>query len=165
MDYSLVPSPIPTDNNGCVTFKCHVDKRQYTLPIVFSCIFFFVILLCSPNFLVGILGIFFLAPPLAVVLFLSHHFWSGTVYTVDNKTLRLSSNLKTVVIEIDKIKKITRGRFWVERRYNFSAAYIKLRIIYDKNQYVYVSPENEEAFVNLLQSINKDIVYNIERNL
>ncbi|WP_300909899.1 PH domain-containing protein, partial [Muribaculum intestinale] len=70
--------------------------------------------------------------------------------------------MKSLAINIDSIKKIRRGKFWVESRRNYSAAYIKLRIIYDRSNYVYVSPEDEESFVNTLQAINPNIEYSSE---
>lgn len=42
---------------------------------------------------------------------------------------------------------------------------MKLRIIYDNNRYIYVSPENEESFVDILKTINPNIIYSNERNL
>jgi hypothetical protein len=70
-----------------------------------------------------------------------------------------------LAINIDSIKKIRRGKFWVESRRNYSVAYLKLRIIYDRSNYVYVSPEDEESFVDTLQAINPNIEYSSERGL
>lgn len=69
-------------------------------------------------------------------------------------------------IPIDSIFKVRRGKFWVERDgKNYSAAYTKLRILYGKNQYVYVSPADESRFVAELQKINPSIAFSSERGV
>ncbi|WP_285827890.1 PH domain-containing protein [Bacteroides acidifaciens] len=93
------------------------------------------------------------------------YLYRKTTYVIDDNVLRISTPLKSLAINIDSIKKIRRGKFWVESRRNYSAAYIKLRIIYDRSSYVYVSPEDEESFVNTLQAINPNIEYSSERGL
>ena len=77
----------------------------------------------------------------------------------------LSSSFRTSTININSIKKIRRGRFWVESGHNYSASYIKLRIVYDTYNYLYVSPENEKSFVETLQAINPNIEFSSERSL
>ncbi|WP_370015837.1 PH domain-containing protein [Muribaculum intestinale] len=42
---------------------------------------------------------------------------------------------------------------------------MKLRITYDRSSYIYVSPDNEEKFVNTLSAINPNIEYRGERGL
>ena len=103
--------------------------------------------------------------PFVMVVFLSRYLWEKTTYTITDDILRVSTPLKSLDININSVKKIRRGKFWVERCKNFSAAYIKLRIIYDRSNYVYVSPEDEESFVNTLQAINPNIEYSSERGL
>jgi len=165
MDIKM-PPPLPTCNhNYHVEFRCNVDKRQYIFPIVIWCVFDIIILAGAPGVWGGIFGILFSSAPLFIVLFSAHCYWSAVTYNIDNKILRISTPLKSLIIKIENIKKIRRGKFWVERGRNYSASYIKLRIIYDNNRYIYVSPENEEYFVDILKAINPNIIYSSERNL
>ncbi|WP_289732945.1 PH domain-containing protein [uncultured Duncaniella sp.] len=105
------------------------------------------------------------ATPLLIVVFLARYLWIKTTYTIESNKLRISTPLKSLDISIGNIKKIRRGKFWVESGRNYSETYIKLRIIYDRNSYIYVSPEDEELFVDTLQAINPNIEYSSERGL
>lgn len=162
---TTTPLPMPNIPKYHAVFKCYVDKGQYTLPIIFLSIFGVFILIISPRILLGIIGILLGLPPLAFVLFLSRHFWKRVTYTIDDKILTIATPFKSLVINIDSIKIIKRGKFWVEKGCNYSASYIKLRIIYDRSSYIYVSPENEVSFINMLRAINPDIKYSSERGL
>lgn len=122
------------------------------------------VFIAAPNLLWGIFGVLFSAAPFVAVLIAHRLLWKNVTYTIDGDRLIISSFFKTKTIDISIIKKIRRGKFWVERGRNFSASYIKLRIIYANNQYLYVSPDNESAFISLLQSLNPDIAYSSERN-
>ncbi|MCM1318333.1 MAG: PH domain-containing protein [Bacteroides sp.] len=86
-------------------------------------------------------------------------------YTIDGGNLILYHQIKTKTIPIESIFKVRRGKFWVERGKNYSAAYTKLRILYGKNQYVYVSPVDEARFVSELQKINPAIAFSSERGV
>lgn len=138
---------------------------MYTWPIIMLCIFDVIVFFMAPTILLGLISILWVSPPFLIVLLLSRYLWRKTTYTIDDKVLRLSAPLKTLVINIDSIKKIRRGKFWVERGRNYSASYIKLRIIYDRNSYIYVSPENEASFIDTLLAINPNIEYSSERGL
>lgn len=163
MDNSTVPPPyIPKRQ---VVFQCKVDNRMYKWPIIMLCIFDVVVFFMAPTILLGLIFILWVSPPFLIVVLLSRYLWRKMTYTIDDKVLRLSAPLKSLAINIDSIKKIRRGKFWVERGRNYSATYIKLRIIYDRSSYVYVSPEDEELFVNTLQAINPNIEYSSERGL
>nr|WP_290385933.1 PH domain-containing protein [Muribaculum intestinale] len=119
----------------------------------------------APTILLGLISILWVSPPFLIVVFLFRYLYRKTTYTIYDNVLRISTPLKSLAINIDSIKKIRRGKFWVESRRNYSAAYIKLRIIYDRSNYVYVSPEDEESFVDTLQAINPNIEYSSERGL
>lgn len=163
MDNSTVPPPyIPKRQ---VVFQCKVDNRMYKWPIIMLCIFDVVVFFMAPTILLGLISILWVSPPFLIVVLLSRYLWRKTTYTIDDKVLRISATLKSLAINIDSIKIIRRGKFWVERGRNYSATYIKLRIIYDRSNYVYVSPEDEELFVNTLQAINPNIEYSSERGL
>lgn len=163
MDNSTVPPPyIP---KRLVVFQCKVDNRMYKWPIIMLCIFDVVVFFMAPTILLGLISILWVSPPFLIVVLLSWYLWRKTTYTIDDKVLRLSAPLKSLAINIDSIKKIRRGKFWVERGRDYSATYIKIRIIYDRSNYVYVSPEDEELFVNTLQAINPNIEYSSERGL
>lgn len=163
MDNSTVPPPyIPKRQ---VVFQCKVDNRMYKWPIIMLCIFDVVVFFMAPTILLGLISILWVSPPFLIVVLLSRYLWRKTTYTIDDKVLRISAPLKSLAINIDSIRKIRRGKFWVERGRNYSATYIKLRIIYDRSNYVYVSPEDEELFVNTLQAINPNIEYSSERGL
>ncbi len=138
---------------------------MYKWPIIMLCIFDVVVFFMAPTILLGLIFILWVSPPFLIVVLLSRYLWRKMTYTIDDKVLRLSAPLKSLAINIDSIKKIRRGKFWVERGRNYSATYIKLRIIYDRSSYVYVSPEDEELFVNTLQAINPNIEYSSERGL
>ncbi|WP_279150891.1 PH domain-containing protein [Muribaculum intestinale] len=119
----------------------------------------------APTIILGFISILWVSPPFLIVVFLSRYLYRKTTYTIYDNVLRISTPLKSLAINIDSIKKIRRGKFWVESRRNYSAAYTKLRIIYDRSSYVYVSPEDEESFVDTLQAINPNIEYSSERGL
>jgi len=129
------------------------------------CIFDVIIFIAAPTILWGLFAVLWSAAPLLALVLLARYIWGNVTYVIDNNVLRISTPLKSLAINIDSIKKIRRGKFWVERGRNYSAAYIKLRIIYDRSNYVYVSPEDEESFVAMLQAINPNIEYSSERGL
>ena len=138
---------------------------MYKWPIIMLCIFDVIVFFMAPTILLGLISVLWVSPPFLIVMLLSRYLYRKTTYVIDDNVLRISTPLKSLAINIDSIKKIRRGKFWVESRRNYSAAYIKLRIIYDRSNYVYVSPEDEESFVETLQSINPNIEYSSERGL
>lgn len=160
---STVPPPyIPKYH---VVFRCKVDNRMYKWPIIMYCIFDIFVFIVAPTILIGLLAILWVSSPILIVVLLLRYLWGNTTYTIDDNILRISTPLRSLAINIDSIKKIRRGKFWVERGRNYSASYIKLRIIYDRSSYIYVSPEDEESFVDILQAINPNIEYSSERGL
>lgn len=134
-------------------------------PIIMWCIFDVIIFIAAPTILWGLFAVLWSAAPLLVVVLLARYIWGNVTYVIDDNVLRISTPLKSLSINIDSVKKIRRGKFWVERGKNYSAAYIKLRIIYDRSNYVYVSPEDEKFFIGILQAINPDIEYSEEQGL
>lgn len=157
-----VPPPyIPVSHS----FRCKVDNRMYKWPIIMLCIFDVIVFFMAPTILLSLISILWGSVPFLIVVLLARYLWIKTTYTIADKVLRISTPLRTLVISISSIKKIRRGKFWVERGRNYSASYIKLRIIYDRNSYIYVSPEDEESFIDTLQAINPNIEYSSERGL
>ena len=112
-------------------FRCKVDNRMYKWPIIMWCIFVAVVFM-APTILIGLLAILWVSPLFLIVVLLSRYLWRKMTYTIDDNVLSISAPLKSLVIGIDSIKKIQRGKYWVERGRNYSATYIKLRIIYDR---------------------------------
>ena len=160
---SIVPPPyIPKHH---VVFRCKVDNRMYKWPIIMWCIFDVIIFIAAPTILWGLFAVLWSVTPFVMVVLLSRYLWKKTTYTITDDRLSVSTPLKSLYININSVKKIRRGKFWVERGKNYSAAYIKLRIIYDRSNYVYVSPEDEEFFIGILQAINPNIEYSEERGL
>ena len=160
---SIVPPPyIP---KHYAVFRCKVDNRMYKWPVIMWCIFDVIIFIAAPTILWGLFAVLWSAAPLLAVVLLARYIWGNVTYVIDDNVLRISAPLKSLAINIDSIKKIRRGKFWVESGKNYSAAYIKLRIIYDRSSYVCVSPEDEESFVDMLQAINPNIEYSEERGL
>ena len=147
------------------SFRCKVDNRMYKWPIIMSCIFDVIVFFMAPSILLGLISILWVSVPFLIIVLLARYLWIKTTYTIDDKVLHISTPLRSLVISINSIKKIRRGKFWIESGRNYSASYIKLRIIYDRNSYIYVSPEDEESFINTLQSINPNIEYSSERGL
>lgn len=145
-------------------FRCKVDNRMYKWPIIMWCIFVAVVFM-APTILIGLLAILWVSPPFLIVVLLFRYLWRKMTYTIDDNVLSISAPLKSLVIGIDSIKKIQRGKYWVERGRNYSATYIKLCIIYDRTNYIYVSPEDEKSFVDTLQALNPNIEYSSERGL
>lgn len=152
-------------SNRQVVFRCRVDGRMYVWPIIMLCVFDVVVFVLCPSVLTGLLAVLWVSPPFLIVVALTRYLWRNTVYTVGGNVLRVSTPLRSLAINIDSIKKVRRGRFWVERGRNYSAAYIKLRIVYDRSSYIYVSPDDEVSFVEALRAINPDIEYSRERGL
>ena len=160
---STIPPPyIPKYH---AVFRCKVDNRMYKWPIIMLCIFDVIVFFMAPSILLGLISILWVSPPFLIVVLLARYSWRKTTYTIDDKILRLSASLKALDINIDSIKKIQRGKFWVERGRNYSASYIKLRIIYNRSSYIYVSSEDEQSFIDTLQAINPYIEYSTERGL
>ena len=160
---SIVPPPYIHKYHA--VFRCKVDNRMFKWPIIMWCIFDTIVFIMSPTILWGLFAVLWGAIPLLIVGFLARYLWMKTTYAIESNRLRISTPLKSLDISIDNIKKIRRGKFWVESGRNYSATYIKLRIIYDRNSYIYVSPEDEELFVDTLQAINPNIEYSSERGL
>ena len=160
---SIVPPPYFPKHH--IVFRCKVDKRMYKWPIIMWCIFDVIIFIASPTILWGLFAVLWSLIPFVMVVLLSRYFWEKTTYTLTDDILSVSTPLKSLDININSIKKIRRGKFWVERGKNYSAAYIKFRIIYDRSNYVYVSPEDEKLFIDMLQAINPDIEYSEDRGL
>ena len=138
---------------------------MYKWPIIMWCIFEIIILIGVPSILWGLFAVLWSVTPFLIVVLLSRYLWGNTTYTIADDILRVSTPLKSLDININSVKKIRRGKFWVERGKNYSATYIKLRIIYDRSKYVYVSPEDEKLFIDILQAINPNIEYSSERGL
>lgn len=163
MNNSTVPPPFVPKRQ--VVFQCKVDNRMYKWPMIMWCIFDVIILIVAPTILWGLFAVLWGATPFLIIMLLTRYIWKNITCMIDDKNLCVSTPLKSLVINIDSIKKIRRGKFWVESGRNYSASYIKLRIIYDRSSYIYVSPENEESFVDMLQAINPNIEYSSERGL
>ncbi|WP_304588777.1 PH domain-containing protein [uncultured Duncaniella sp.] len=157
--------PPPYIHKYHAVFRCKVNNRMFKWPIIIWCIFDTIVFIMSPTILWGLFAVLWGAIPLLIVGSLARYLWMKTTYAIESNGLRISTPLKSLVISIDNIKKIRRGKFWVESGRNYSATYIKLRIIYDRNSYIYVSPEDEELFVDTLQAINPNIEYSSERGL
>lgn len=167
MANNLAVPPLPPLNtqNYHVEFRCKVDKWQFILPIIFLCIFDTFIFIGSHSIIYGIYGLMFTNVPFAIFILVFKYNFDHIVYIIDGNLLHLSSSFRTSTINISSIKKIRRGRFWVASGHNYSASYIKLRIVYDTYNYLYVSPKNEKLFVETLQAINPNIEFSSERNL
>ncbi len=157
--------PPPYIPKHYAVFRCKVDNRMYKWPIIMLCIFDVIVFFMAPSILMGLISLLWVSPPFLIIVLLARCLWRKTTYTIDDKVLRISTPLRSLVISIISIKKIRRGKFWVERGRNYSSSYIKLRIIYDRNGYIYVSPEDEKAFIDTLQAINPNIEYSSERGL
>lgn len=131
MDNSIVPPPYIPKHHA--VFRCKVDNRMYKWPIIMLCIFDVIVFFMAPTIILGFISILWVSPPFLIVVFLSRYLYRKTTYTIYDNVLRISTPLKSLAINIDSIKKIRRGKFWVESRRNYSAAYTKLRIIYDRS--------------------------------
>ena len=160
---SIVPPPYFPKHYA--VFRCKGDNRMYKWPVIMWCIFDVIIFIAAPTILWGLFAVLWSAAPILAVVLLARYIWGNITYVIDDNVLLISTPLKSLAINIVSVKKIRRGKFWVERGKNYSAAYIKLRIIYDRSSYVYVSPEDEESFVGTLQAINPNIEYSSERGL
>jgi len=162
---SIVPPPYISKHHA--VFRCKVDKQQYIIPLVIWCILDIIILIVTPNILLGSFIVSLSIVPIGVALLWIKYFWSKITYIIEGHELRIITSLKSTSIKIYNIKKIKRVNEYLisHKGRDFSASHIKLRIIYDRSNYVYVSPEDEESFVNTLQSINPNIEYSSERGL
>ena len=166
MDNSIVPPPyIPPEHYA--VFRCKVDKQQYIIPLVIWCILDIIILIVTPNILLGSFIVSLSIVPIGVALLWIKYFWGKITYIIESQELRIITPLKSISIKINNIKKIKRVNEYLisHKGRDFSASHVKLRIIYDRSSYVYVSPEDEESFVGMLQAINPNIEYSEERGL
>jgi len=92
--------------------------------------------------------------------------YENITYTVENNILTISHPIRTLTIDICLIKKIRRGDFLIDRRgCDFTASYPNIRILYNKNQYVYISPADEQGFLRTLQEINPNIAFSKELHM
>lgn len=159
--------PPPYISKHTMVFRCKVDKRQYTLPLIIWCIFDVTILIVTPNILWGIFIVLLSIVPIGIALLFIKYFWGKVTYIIEDKELRIITSLKSMSIKINNIKKIKCVKEFLisHKGRDFSASYIKLRITYDRSSYIYVSPDNEEKFVNTLSAINPNIEYRGERGL
>lgn len=162
---SIVPPPYIPKHHA--VFRCKVDKRQYILPLVIWCILDVIIFIVIPNILLGIFIVLLSMAPIGIALLFIKYFWGKVTYIIEDKELRIITSLKSMTIKIDSIKKIKRVKEFLisHKGRDFSASYIKLRITYDRSNYIYVSPENEDKFANTLSAINPNIEYRGERDL
>ena len=166
MDNSIVPPPyIPPEHYA--VFRCKVDKQQYIIPLVIWCILDIIILIVTPNILLGSFIVSLSIVPIGVALLWIKYFWGKITYIIESQELRIITPLKSISIKINNIKKIKQVNEYLisHKGRDFSASHVKLRIIYDRSSYVYVSPEDEELFVGMLQAINPNIEYSDERGL
>lgn len=115
----------------------------------------------------GIFIVLLSMAPIGIALLFIKYFWGKVTYIIEDKELRIITSLKSMTIKIDSIKKIKRVKEFLisHKGRDFSASYIKLRITYDRSNYIYVSPENEDKFANTLSAINPNIEYRGERDL
>ena len=110
---SIVPPPyIP---KHYAVFRCKVDNRMYKWPVIMWCIFDVIIFIASPTILWGLFAVLWSLIPFVMVVLLSRYFGEKTTYTLTDDILRVSTPLKSFDININSIKKIRRGKFWVER--------------------------------------------------
>ncbi len=123
MDNSTVPPPYIPKHHA--VFRCKVDNRMFKWPIIMLCIFDVVVFFMAPTILLGLSSILWVSPPFLIVVLLARYLYRKTTYTIDDNVLRLSASLRSLTISIDSIKKIRRGKFWVESGRNYSAAYIQ----------------------------------------
>lgn len=161
---STVPPPIPKYR---AVFRCKVDKQQYILPLVIWCILDVIILIATPNILLGIFIVLLSLVPIGIALLFIKYFWGKVTYIIEDNKLQIITSLKSMSIKIENIKKIERVKEFLisHKGRDFSASYIKLRITYDRSSYIYVSPDNEEKFVTTLSVINPNIEYRGKRGL
>lgn len=103
---------------------------------------------------------------------LSKTMYRNIEYTIENNILTISHPMRTLTIDICSIKKITRGDLLrdqggvlMNRGCDFTASYRNIRILYNKNQYVYISPIDEHGFLRILQEINPNIAFGKELHL
>ncbi len=170
MDKKLsIPPPLPPAFRRCdrITFKCYVGEKRAWVPfIVVSILSLILIGIVRPPLIFGIFiaissigffGAFFL---------LSKTMSENIEYSVENNFLILSHPMRTLAIDICSIKKIRRGDFLMDRgSSNFAASYPNIHILYNKNQYVYISPADEQGFLRTLQKINPNIAFSKELHI
>ena len=151
--------------DGKLVFRCKVDMRMYRWPCIMLAIMFVFIFIIAPSFGIAVIGVLYMGSGAVTFMVLSKQVLGKIAYTIDGGNLILYHRFNTKTIPIDSIFKVRRGKFWVESHKNYSAAYTKLRILYGKNQYVYVSPLDETRFISELQRINPAITFSSERNV
>jgi len=161
-----IPPSLPPAFHRCnrVTFKCNVSKKRTWLPFIAITILSLILIGMAQSPL--ILGVFI---ALSSIIFfgafflLSKTMYGNIEYTVENNILIISHPMRTLNIDISSIKKIRRGDLLIDRGgCNFTASYPNIRILYNKNQYVYISTKDEQGFLRTLQKINPNIAFSKE---
>ena len=151
---TVLPPYIP---KHYAVFRCKVDKQHYIIPLVIWCILDIIILIVTPNILLGSFIVSLSIVPIGVALLWIKYFWGKITYIIESQELRIITPLKSISIKINIIKKIKRVNEYLisHKGRDFSASHVKLRIIYDRSSYVYVSPEDEDSFVGMLQALQR----------
>lgn len=168
-----IPPPLPPAFHRCngVTFKCNVSKKRTWLPFIVVTILSLILIgIVQPPLILGVFivlsGIIFFG----AFQLLSKTMYRNIEYTIENNILTISHPMRTLTIDICSIKKITRGDLLRDqggvlmnrRGCDFTASYRNIRILYNKNQYVYISPKDEHGCLRILQEINPNIAFGKE---
>ena len=161
-----IPPPLPPAFCRCnrITFKCNVSKKRTWMPFIVIIILSMILIgIAQPPLILGVFIALSSITFFGVFFLLSKTMVGNIEYTVENNVLIISHPMRTVNIDICSIKKIRRGDLLIDRGgCNFTASYPNIRILYNKNQYVYISPADEQGFLRTLQKINPNIAFGKE---
>ncbi len=161
------PIPPPLHRGERITFHAKVGNSNTWWPFIAITLFGIIFIwLAQPPIYLGVLITLSCITFFGVFFILSKTMYDDISYTLENKTLLISHPMRSLAIDIGTIKKVRRGDFLIDRgSHNFSASYPNIRILYEKNKYVYISPADEQGFLMTLQKINPNITFSKELHI
>lgn len=164
-----IPPPIPLhlENSQRITFKCATGKKVTKWQaFVFAVFCILMICITQPPLLLGVFLVVSCAV-FSIAIYALINSMNGNInYTVDKNFLLISHPMRSLTINIFTIKKIRRGDFLIDRGgVNFAASYPNIRILYEFNKYVYISPEDEQGLLKILHKVNPNITFSKELNV
>ncbi|WP_368389393.1 PH domain-containing protein [uncultured Duncaniella sp.] len=164
-----IPPPLPPAFHRCnrITFKCNVSKKRTWLPFIVVTILSLILIgIAQPPLILGVFIVLSSIIFFGAFQLLRKTMYRNIEYTIENNILTISHPMRTLTIDIRSIKKIRRGDLLIDRRgCDFTASYPNIRILYNKNQYVYISPDDEHGFLRTLQKINPNIAFGKELHI
>lgn len=137
--------------------------KKYTSKIHFSIIFSVFLYMIPLVILIikGTLFSLFFGMALALII----HTIANTYYVINHEELLIKSGiLFKRIIKISEISRVEKYNWsYLDRTFNVSLSPDRIKIIYQKENYIIISPKDKEAFIKDLLKINTEIEVALEK--